>query len=184
LIVPIVVAALAAMLGGAMPLLVYGMGPQPAEVELLLPAHGFGGSPARPIVALSLSERAQSGEPGGLVSLSRLQAPLAAPSAKDDTSMSGEEVAGSLSHAAPTHGSGAGASEPVAEPAAASDQDDGSVPAVTDDEEAQASTGEGAKMTLCHKPGSKEGGVTITVSEDAVPEHLAHGDTIGACVEN
>jgi len=32
------------------------------------------------------------------------------------------------------------------------------------------------KVTLCHK-----GKVTITVSANAVPAHLAHGDTLGPC---
>jgi hypothetical protein len=40
--------------------------------------------------------------------------------------------------------------------------------------------GEG-KVPLCHKPDEKKGGQTITVSESAVPAHLGHGDTLGAC---
>lgn len=32
-----------------------------------------------------------------------------------------------------------------------------------------------AKVTLCHK------GKAIQVSESAVPNHLAHGDTLGPC---
>ncbi len=35
------------------------------------------------------------------------------------------------------------------------------------------------KVTLCHK-----GRKTITVSAAAVPAHLAHGDTLGACNAN
>ena len=35
------------------------------------------------------------------------------------------------------------------------------------------------KVTICHRTGS--GSVTITISRSALPAHLAHGDTIGAC---
>ena len=35
------------------------------------------------------------------------------------------------------------------------------------------------KVTICHVTGAGE--VTITVAAQAVPAHLRHGDTIGAC---
>lgn len=38
------------------------------------------------------------------------------------------------------------------------------------------------KVTICHiPPGNPENPQTITVSENAVSAHLAHGDTLGPC---
>jgi hypothetical protein len=38
------------------------------------------------------------------------------------------------------------------------------------------------KVTICHRTGSKKNPfVTITVSRNALPAHLRHGDTVGAC---
>ena len=38
------------------------------------------------------------------------------------------------------------------------------------------------KVTLCHIPPGNPGNAhTISVSPNAVPAHLAHGDTLGAC---
>jgi hypothetical protein len=38
------------------------------------------------------------------------------------------------------------------------------------------------KVTLCHiPPGNPENAHTIRVSENAVPAHLANGDTLGEC---
>jgi hypothetical protein len=36
------------------------------------------------------------------------------------------------------------------------------------------------KVTICHRTGSGKR-VTITISENALPAHLAHGDTVGPC---
>lgn len=49
-----------------------------------------------------------------------------------------------------------------------------------DPEEVPPMDDTGGKVTLCHKPNGKNPH-TITVSESAVPAHLAHGDTLGAC---
>ena len=42
--------------------------------------------------------------------------------------------------------------------------------------------GYAGQITICHHTGSaKNPGVTITVNANALPAHLAHGDTIGPC---
>jgi hypothetical protein len=42
--------------------------------------------------------------------------------------------------------------------------------------------GGGGKVTICHHTGSKKHPTeTITVSENALRAHLAHGDTLGPC---
>src|SRR5436190_21304501 len=42
--------------------------------------------------------------------------------------------------------------------------------------------GYGAKVVICHHTHSRKNAfVTIVVSASAVPAHLAHGDTLGAC---
>ena len=40
----------------------------------------------------------------------------------------------------------------------------------------------GEKVLICHiPPGNPENPITISVSPNAVPAHLAHGDTEGPC---
>jgi hypothetical protein len=42
--------------------------------------------------------------------------------------------------------------------------------------------GGGGKVTICHHTSSKKNPTeTITVSENALRAHLAHGDTLGPC---
>jgi hypothetical protein len=60
--------------------------------------------------------------------------------------------------------------EPSADPAPSSPVDEGA------EEDEQA----GGNVALCHKAGSKKP-KAIVVREDAVEEHLTHGDTIGVC---
>lgn len=67
-------------------------------------------------------------------------------------------------------GSGKPGSEPSTGPAP-------SPPVDEDTEEGEEPAGE---VILCHKPGSKKP-KTILVGENVAAEHLAHGDTIGAC---
>lgn len=38
----------------------------------------------------------------------------------------------------------------------------------------------GGKALVCHKP-DKKGGHTLSIANSAVPAHLGHGDTLGAC---
>jgi hypothetical protein len=40
--------------------------------------------------------------------------------------------------------------------------------------------GGGEKVLICHKP-DKNGGHTLSIASSAVPAHLGHGDTLGAC---
>jgi hypothetical protein len=39
----------------------------------------------------------------------------------------------------------------------------------------------GAKVTICHNAGPHGKQVTITVSQNALPAHLRHGDELGPC---
>jgi len=41
-------------------------------------------------------------------------------------------------------------------------------------------TDNGQKVLVCHKP-NKKGGKTLSLPQSAVPAHLGHGDTLGAC---
>ncbi len=56
------------------------------------------------------------------------------------------------------------------------------VPGEEDEEEAPSEEppGDEEKVSICHKAGST-GAKTLTVGASAVDEHLAHGDTLGAC---
>ena len=41
------------------------------------------------------------------------------------------------------------------------------------------------KVKICHiPPGNPDNAHTIVVSQNAVPAHLAHGDTLGPCEDN
>jgi hypothetical protein len=52
---------------------------------------------------------------------------------------------------------------------------------IDEDEEGEApSEPQGEKVLVCHKP-DKKGGHTLSLPQSAVPAHLGHGDTLGAC---
>jgi hypothetical protein len=40
---------------------------------------------------------------------------------------------------------------------------------------------QGDRVTICHKPGKKNGGMTMTLPRAALGGHLGHGDTLGPC---
>ena len=51
---------------------------------------------------------------------------------------------------------------------------------VKNDDGDEDTSGNEEKVLVCHKP-DKKGGHTISISESAVPAHLAHGDILGPC---
>jgi hypothetical protein len=93
-------------------------------------------------------------------------------------------------HGAPSHPEQGGASEPPAGSNAGAPPDDEEpteeVPAEEEEEGEEEAppeeppAEEEEKVAICHKAGSP-GAKTITVGANAVEEHLAHGDTLGAC---
>jgi hypothetical protein len=48
------------------------------------------------------------------------------------------------------------------------------------DNDGGTSADNGEKVLICHKP-NKKGGHTLSLPQAAVPAHLGHGDTLGAC---
>jgi len=50
----------------------------------------------------------------------------------------------------------------------------------TGDNDSGTPTENGEKVLICHKP-NKKGGHTLSLPQSAVPAHLGHGDTLGAC---
>lgn len=51
---------------------------------------------------------------------------------------------------------------------------------VIDEDEEDNTDTPGEKVLVCHKP-DKKGGHTLSLPQSAVPAHLGHGDTLGAC---
>jgi hypothetical protein len=50
---------------------------------------------------------------------------------------------------------------------------------------ADQAQGQASKVTICHiPPGNPDNAHTISVDDNAVPAHLAHGDTLGECYES
>ncbi|HEX6304383.1 MAG TPA: DUF5666 domain-containing protein [Anaerolineales bacterium] len=60
-------------------------------------------------------------------------------------------------------------SQPVAKPAKNS---------APDSKPKKSSSG---SVTVCHNPGHKNGGKTMTIDQAALASHLGHGDTMGPC---
>jgi hypothetical protein len=85
---------------------------------------------------------------------------------------------------APLHSKQGGTSEPPAgsSPGAPPDDDEPSEEVPGEEEEAPPDEPprDEEKVTICHKAGSTSA-KTLTVDASAVEEHLAHGDTLGAC---
>ena len=48
------------------------------------------------------------------------------------------------------------------------------------DNDGSTSADNGEKVLICHKP-NKKGGHTLSLPQAAIPAHLGHGDTLGAC---
>ena len=59
------------------------------------------------------------------------------------------------------------------------DNDDNVNDSNSDDSSPDGNSDDGM-MTICHKPGTPAE-QTMAVSNDALEDHLGHGDTIGAC---
>ncbi|MEA3136448.1 MAG: large repetitive protein, partial [Thermoplasmata archaeon] len=79
------------------------------------------------------------------------------------------------------HGASGQPGEPAAEPSVASDLPE--LPAVLYAE--GYGTGSSGKVTICHVPPGNPGNAhTLSVGSSAVPAHLAHGDSLGACAED
>lgn len=51
----------------------------------------------------------------------------------------------------------------------------------SEDDNDGGSSANGEKVLVCHKPNNKKGGHTLSIASAAVPAHLGHGDTLGAC---
>ena len=67
---------------------------------------------------------------------------------------------------------------------ACADDAEGEEPEDEEDPEGEEEDAGQAKVLVCHvPPGNPENPVTIEVAEPALPAHLAHGDTEGACAD-
>ena len=172
---PLAAVVLAGVLGAAMPLLIGGtaQGVEGMEIAAPTPASqassDMGGRstvPPQKSTLLASSGASPTGVRSATVvaaqeeGLNAFDQPLAAQA-------SSEEGASEPSASA---GVEPDAEQPTPDPA----------PGSPVDEEAEEDEQAGGKVTLCHKAGSKKP-KTIVVGENAVEEHLTHGDTIGVC---
>jgi hypothetical protein len=188
---PVAVMVLAGVFGAATPLLMAGGAPEGvAATDVAAPIRASHSSPEprgpahwRAIVDASTPPRSTQPLPGaapvaedGATPIG-LRGPVAAVQEESPSSPSAEDgpAAPSGSPAPPpSPGGDPDAGEPAPPPAAAPPPGPPVDEAPGEDEQS------GAKVTLCHKAGSINQ-KTIVVGEGAVDEHLAHGDTMGAC---
>jgi hypothetical protein len=180
---PLAAVVLAGGVGASMPVLIAGGTPEGvAALKVVAPIPASQASPdlIRPVEPPQKSARPAGG--GASQTGTRSTAVVAAQEGGSSAVDQPAEVQ--------ARSSGGGAPEPSASPApqapAGAEQEGGAptpepapgpTPAPPGDEEPEPT---GEKATLCHKSGSKSS-KTIVVGEDAVEEHLAHGDTLGAC---
>lgn len=177
---PLAAVVLAGVLGAAMPLLIGGtaQGVEGMEIAAPTPASqgssDMGGRSTVPPQKSTLLASSGAG-PTGVRSATVVAAQEEGLNAFDQPSKaqarSSEEGASEPSASA---GVEPDAEQPTPQPSA------DPAPGSPVDEEAEEDEQAGGKVTLCHKAGSKKP-KTIVVGENAVEEHLTHGDTIGVC---
>jgi hypothetical protein len=143
---------------------------------------------------IQVAQRAGSeGPPAGDSGSVSTASSRAEPSGAEDALLaagtgSAPEPAGKAEPSQSEHG---GASQPPAGPSAgAPEAEEPSEEVPAEEGEGEGEEGEEAppeepqeneeKVTVCHKAGST-GAKTLTVGASAAEEHLAHGDTLGAC---
>lgn len=183
---PLAAVVLAGGVGASMPVLIAGGTPEAvAALDVVAPIPA---SQASPDAGHSMEQSQKSARPaGGGASPTgiRLVAVVAAQeggsSAVDqpsDAQAGSSEEGASEPSASPAQQAPVGAEPDVEEPTPEPTADPTPAPPV--DEEAEEDEPAGEKVSLCHKAGSKNS-KTLIVGEDAVEQHVAHGDTLGTC---
>lgn len=189
IVLPVAAVALAGVSGAAMPLLIAGgpaEGASAANVAVAIPASqassGTGGSDRQRAIADGptrgqSSDTRQKSTPFASGRASPTAVRSAAVVAQEEDSSAIDQAsqvrAPSERSASPEPQVSPGVEPDVEEPS--SEPTASPMPPAEEDEQ------EDGKVTLCHKAGSKRP-KTISVGEGAVEAHLAHGDTIGACL--
>ena len=173
---PLAAVVLAGVLGAAMPLLIGGTAQGVEGMEIAAPTPASQGS----------------SDMGGRSTVPPQKSTLLASSGASPTGIRSATVVAAQEEGlnafdqppeAQARSSKEGASEPSASAGVEPDAEQPTpdpAPGSPVDEEAEEDEQAGGKVTLCHKAGSKKP-KTIVVGENAVEEHLTHGDTIGVC---